>query len=304
MKETLSNEQYLGQMYDLLCETGDQFSDHEPATPLDGLTYEHPRKGTRLIDMGERTLALSDNIYTQDQDLYTAFERRGLPTDGLAAAHAVVLERMGEGLVLGFSGYATSGYPYHDEGNGMKHLYDHLAEVGAMPSLVIDGGVSEGALGLSGVLARQYHVPSMGFIPRQGLDSTGPRDHLVIWGNTYMAREKAVGTVPDILICMGGDIGSRRECQAALSNGSSVLLLALKPAYRDGSFPRTYDQYEEMQEALADGRMRVCTSFDGIAANIDALLQNDLQSARAQRAAAIAEIFSKEQFELPEQSAN
>lgn len=302
MEKDQSYEPTLGELHGLICEGGEQFPNRLPPCVLKNMWYEHPRKGVRPVEVDLDMLAVASRVYTEDAALANALNAQGAPrTAELAAAGHVVAERMQHGLVWGFSGYATAGYAYHDEARSMTYLYAYLESLGALPSLVVDGGMSAGVLGLNDVLARRWGVASMGFAPRQGLGSIGNRDHLVVWGNTYESREVAVGTVPDVLVCVGGSEGTRRECETALKHGGSALLLIVKPIdqYREDAFPKTYESSAEVQRALHEGRMRVCTSTDELTAGASALLRNDFQAARIARAGALANIFQQELFEQP-----
>ncbi len=301
MEKGQNYEPTLGELHGLICDGGEQFPNRPAACVLENTWYEHPRKGVRAVEVDLAVLATASRVYAEDVSLANGLSAQGLARpERLASAGHVVAERMQHGLVWGFSGYATAGYSYYDEARGMTYLYAQLESIGALPSLAVDGGMSAGVLGLNGILARRWDVASMGFAPRQGLSGIGNRDHMVVWGNTYQSREVIVGTVPDILVCVGGSDGTMRECLTALRLGGSVLLLALKAEYGEHSFPRMYSELPEAQQALREGRMRVCHFTDGIAASVDGLLRNDFQAARMARAEALAEVFRQELFEQPE----
>lgn len=143
---------------------------------------------------------------------------------------------------------------------------------GGLPSLVVDGGVSDGVLGLSGILANRFEVPSLGYIPLQGLSSIGPRTRLVVHKDTYLDREILVGLTPDVLVCVGGGLGTQRECEAALEHGGVVLLLALRD-YGPGSLPSVYLEHSITKSAARDGRLIVCSNVRDIQTRLPRIIQ-------------------------------
>lgn len=264
----------LQQAHELLCTGGEMFPEPRNLSALDELTFDHPTKGRVGITIDEEVLAAQGEVFVGDPALRQALQKRNIHTYDLRDANHLLREYLqSDELVWGFSGYATAGYSYATEAEGLIRLYDQLAKIGQEPGLAVDGGVSAGNLGLSAVTAAMYDVPTVGMIPRQGLADIGPRDHLVIWGNTYSDREILVGTTPDILTCIGGGDGTQRECQAALRYGSSILLLALKDEYAPNSLPNTYQAFEDMQAAVDAGTMVVCRTVDAIPDSIDQILE-------------------------------
>lgn len=246
----------VAEAYESLSEVGEQFPERaRRAAPQCDATYRHPVQGDQGVAIDPVALAGTGQVYA-DPVLREAFGKYG--AEPLAAAQAVAVLRQSfesGGMVWGFSGFATPGYPYAVEAQGMSMLLDCLKSSGQEPAMVIDGGVSAGVLGLSGVLARQHRIPGMGFLPKQGLFSFGPRDHLVVKTDTYPDRERIVGTAPDVLVCVGGGEGTRRECETALAHGSTVLLLTLKD-YGPAA--------AAMNPAAAGGRLVRCRDLDGI----------------------------------------
>lgn len=258
--------------YGLLCTEGEQFLEPRETTQLKGLTFEHPRKGTTDIAIDQAVLLQQGMVYTGDPMLRQTLSELNIATEDLASAGAVIQERREHGRVWGFSGYATGGFSYKTDAAGLTRLYDHLVAKNEKPALAVDGGVSAGSLGLSGIVAAMNQVPTMGMIPRQGLSSIGVRDHLVVWGDTYQDREVMVGTTPDVLVCIGGSEGTQRECQTALRWGTPVLLLALNDAYAPSALPNAYKTLPDMVSAVDSGTMIVCRSMDAIPSSVDALL--------------------------------
>lgn len=271
MTEHLPN---LQQAYDLLRTQGEQFPGPRAITPLDDLTFDHPRKGAVTIGIDEAALSRQGMIYTGDPAMRSALGERNIATNDLRAVGRVIENCIQQdGRIWGFSGYATGGYSYETEAEGLSKLYEHLAENDNKPALTVDGGVSAGNLGLSGVIASMHNVPTIGMIPRQGLASVGIRDHLVVWGNTYKDREVLIGTAPDVLVCIGGGEGTQRECQAALRWGTPILLLALSEEYAPNSLPSTYKTFPEMVAAIDGETMVVCRSMDAIPQSVDIILE-------------------------------
>jgi hypothetical protein len=250
--------------YELLCAWGEQFPGRDRRVRAHGdVTYRHPGRGVQSVAIDRLALAGTGQVYA-GQDLRAPFGKYG--TEPAAAAQAVtVLSRAFEAgaLVWGFSGFATPGYSYAAEAQGMSALLGYLTAAGSEPALITDGGVSAGVLGLSGVLARRHGIPAMGFLPKQGLASFGPRDHLVVHMDTYPERERLVGTAPDVLVCVGGGAGTRRECAAALENGSTVILLALKD-YGPASAATAHHEGDSMRSAARQGRLLRCHAVPGI----------------------------------------
>lgn len=250
--------------YESLCARGEQFPEQARRVRPEGdATYRHPVRGAQRVAIDRLALSGTGQVYA-DQDIRAPFGKYGTETAPVAQAVAAVSRAFeAGGLVWGFSGFSTPGYSYAIEAHGMNALLGYLKAAGHGPVLVTDGGVSDGVPGLSGVLARRYQIPSMGFVPKQGLSSFGPRDHLVVKTETYPERERLVGAAPDVLVCVGGGDGARRECEAALAHGSAVLLLALKD-YGPASMARACHDGDEMRSAARQGRLLRCHAMNGI----------------------------------------
>jgi hypothetical protein len=166
-------------------------------------------------------------------------------------------------LVWGFAGYASAGWSYAAEARGMKALFDCFHHYGRRPSLITNGGTGKGVLGLSNAFAKRFSVPSMGFIPKEGLTEFGPCDHLVVHKETYPQREGLVAWAPDTLTVWGGDKGAKRECIAACKAGSVVLIMALRD-YGKKSFTTKYEQFEAVRDAIGENRLKVCRRMEDI----------------------------------------
>jgi hypothetical protein len=261
--------------YQWLCTRGTQFDEDFVARntfPLAGLGYRHLRDGWTTIAANRKVLAATGRIYAKDIILRRALAEHGARTAEMDDARRLVWQYVAsDGLVWGFSGFATPGYSYELEAKGIIALHDHLARIGNKPVLVTDGGGGAGILGLSGVLAAQQGIPTLGLTPYQGVARMAPRDHTIVWGQTYADREVLVGLLPDVLVCVGGGDGACRECQVALRHNGVVLLLALRD-YGPLSLPATYAEFPGMQHAAKEGRLIVCRTLADIPASVDAAL--------------------------------
>lgn len=280
--------------YDLLCYQGEQFAEPHTIENLEDVTFVHPVDGVLSVAADMDALAQQGMIYSSNQRLRDVLSEHDIITEEWTQATDLLVGHLGdEGLVWGFSGYATGGFNrvtnepfgYQKEAEGLAVLYDHLSKTDQMPSLTVDGGVSEGFLALSAIIAQNLAVPTVGFIPKQGLASVGIRDHLIIAGNTYQDREALVGTA-DILVCAGGEKGTIRECLSAIRHGSAVLMLALKK-YPPNSLPNTYYKYDELWEAEEAGNLVICESLDEIPEGVDKLLSYDTKANNQRRIDAV-----------------
>lgn len=273
----------VGQAYRSLRKNGEHLLEkHRNITSLDGLSFVHPTKGLTDIRVDNNSLAGCGRIYVCAGELSNALQKRGAAVSTLSDALRLACGYIyGKGMVWGFSGFATSGRDYNIEAQGMSRLFSYLDKIGQKPSLVVDGGASKGILGLSGVLSKKHKISSMGFVPLGGLASMAPRDYMVIHGRSYVDREALVGTVPNILVCVGGGDGTRRECQAALAHGNIVLLLMLKD-YGPELFSGTYQDFEDIKNAQGK-TLVVCSRKKDIPACIDTALAMNAQVNRPSR---------------------
>jgi hypothetical protein len=146
---------------------------------------------------------------------------------GLGAAVSLIrnVYRDNNRLVWGVSGFASPGFGCRDQVRTMQATYAYLVKDGhRRPSLVVDGAAAVGVLGANGVIAEKYHIPRLGYSPRQGLSSMGPRDHMVVHRDTYRGREALVGITPDLLACFDGGEGTHREARRTIDEGSVVFM--------------------------------------------------------------------------------
>lgn len=164
---------------------------------------------------------------------------------------------------------------------------------------MVDGGSGAGVLALSGLLAAQYHALTLGFTPLEGIASMSPRDLMVILKQfrTYQEREVLVGTLPDVIVAVGGGEGARRECEHTLRHGGYALMLNLKDA-GPTSLMRTWRSSPIMVEAYSakpHRRLRFCRSIDAIPDAIDELLAilspQAMADSRRQRDAAMERLL-------------
>lgn len=257
---------------------GEQFIGSRQVTNLDAYMEG--------FTIDKEALAAQGRVYVDDSSLRLELNRQGVTATGLRAARRCIAHYFeDERTIWGFSGYAMGGYTYEQEADGLQELYKYLRSKRERPSLAVDGGVSAGNLGLSGIVAGINRVPTLGFVPSKGLSDVGIRNHLVVWGKTYRERELLVGTTPDVLVCIGGGDGTRRECQQAIKMGSPVLLLALKN-YGESSLPKTYMQLEGAETAVQEGRLELCESLGDLPQAIDTVLAVDTdvrKQARSER---------------------
>lgn len=226
--------------YHSLCRNGTSF-------PASNRSVVNVRDGRLTIPVDHFALPGVGRLYTNRGAIKRQIGRRAR-FGHLGDVAEVVKTAHEGGLIWGFSGYATPGPEYLREGRVMRMIFTALHQWYQLPSLVVDGGVSDGVPGLSGVIAPHYTVPTLGYVPLKGLDSYGPRTHLVAHKQTYREREVMVGVTPDILVCVGGAGGTIRECEAALRNGGVVLMLAPKNDYDEQSLPGTYKNNPVIQQ--------------------------------------------------------
>jgi hypothetical protein len=285
-------------VYDALCQEGQPFPDERPLVPHSDLTFRHPKKGEQPIMIDRQMVAAQGTLYAADRAVQSALADQGIKVKGKNAAIDLLdrhLDRRVPKLVWGFSGYATGGidpltglpYTYYDEAEALRELYGYLTDQDKLPSLAIDGGVRTGFLGLSSLVAECAGVPTLGFLPKEGLgEDVGNRDHMVIAGDTYQDREQLVATA-DVLVCAGGWDATMRECKKAVENGAAVLVLDC-PKYRETSVPKRVHTEPELQDAIASKQLVVCDTLGDISSCVDKLLEVDVMSSRHRRAQAIA----------------
>ena len=230
--------------------------------PLGGVTFPHPRDGNRPVEADPRVLAASGQIYLADERLRRAVHSAGGRTASLRAGADFLMQTFAQPrLVWGVSGYATIGYPCTSQADTLVALYRYLANNGRRPVLVCDGAAGAGVLGISGVLAAEHSIPTLGITPLQGMSTMAPRTHMLVYGDTYQQREVIVGLVPDILVIVGGGPGAQREGVATLNSGGRVLLL---DDPRNSSIP--WRTVPEMALAVREKRMLVRGKLDEIPA--------------------------------------
>lgn len=243
--------------YRSLRDYGDQFLTAPLVPqPLSGVMFSHPRHGVIEAKADPRVLAACERMYTNNERLMVALSGRcGLvcmQEDALAmlSGHFSLPQ-----LVVGVSGFASRGYSCVAVASALSVAYGCLWTIPEYtPSLVCDGATGAGALGLSGVLAQSYGLPTLGFAALQGMSSMAPRTHMVVGGQTYQDREELVGSAPDLLLGFGGGKGTLNECLASLRAGGSVLSVQPHDSWRkamDGPW-------------VAEGRLVFCDSDDQI----------------------------------------
>ena len=266
----------LAEAYGRLCsEVGDMFVDaSQHALRLGGLLYTRSNGERWPVEVDARVLQAIGQIYADAQVLNELREYRKV--EPLSETVALFARLAGtSGLIWGFSGYATAGRAYRLEAEMMTVLYRYLASQIRLPVLATDGSSSAGVLGLSGVIAAAYGVPTLGFCCLQGLDCMAPRDHMVVSGHTYRDREELVGVAPDVLVAVGGHEATRRECGHALKNGGVVLMLApqdYRPDSLMGSLHSSGSRQTFADLQPAD-RIVVCRSIAEVPAAVESVLE-------------------------------
>ena len=246
-----------------LSATGRAFPEsHRNPVTLKGLSYpsEHGAKPVELD-----TLALSgvQRVYAAPGLLSRRLSEHGPKVAPTSLVVPLLTEAYQRNMVVGFSGFTMPDKPYDVEARGMLTLFTILQST-FPATLVTDGGGSDGVLGLSGVLASFFNIPSLGYVPVEGLASMGPRTHLVVHKTTFQEREALVGLTPDLLVCVGGGPRSLRECVAALDHDGVVLLLSLRDYDYPEAVPLTYSRNETMREALKRHRLIICRDILGL----------------------------------------
>ncbi|HJP81820.1 MAG TPA: hypothetical protein VJ841_05480 [Candidatus Saccharimonadales bacterium] len=249
--------------------------------PLGGVTYPH-HGSDRTVAADPRVLRATGRVYVADRTLRIAVHEAGGKTDSLLAGAAFLARVFAQPrLIWGVSGYASIGISCTHQADLLEAFYHHLTTNQRGTALVSDGAAGAGVLGISGVLAAEHNIPTFGVSPLEGMSTMAPRDHMVIYGNTYQEREKIVGLVPDLLLIVGGGDGSRREGVAALEAGSRVLLL-------DSNIP--WRTVPKMRDAVHSGKLLVRSRIDEIPAAATQLQDAALPTMAAARRARLGAI--------------
>lgn len=247
--------------YRSLCANGDQFAT-APLKPetIEGVAYHHPRRGTLPVLADSRVIDATGMFYVQDGALREALQGFGAQAMDLKVGVEVMAQYYEENrLILGVSGFASTGYPCKAQAEMLSALYRHLAAT-SRPAIVCDGATGAGVLGLNGLLAARYGIPSFGVSALEGLSSMAPRNHLMVYGDTYRDREVVVGLLSDVLVCVDGGDGAKRECLWAVRNGGSVLLL-MSEASDISTLGASWQQEPELVDAFREKRLVFCRSM-------------------------------------------
>lgn len=259
-----------------LRKNGNQF-DSVPVAPqpLEGVIFQHPKDGERQAAADRRVLAQIGRFYAADTTLRQAIETAGCQAGSLQSAAELVAAMYSRSrMIWSISGFASVGFPCDALADRLEQLYLYLAAEHRRP-VICDGGVGAGALGISGVLARQHKITSIGVIPMEGLESMAPRTYMFAYGDTYRQRQDIVGLLGDILVLAGGGLGATEEALVALEHGSGVLLL---DDLDESLIP--WRSEPKMVEAIANNQMIVCGSLDQIEPCAERLRVRAAQSAR------------------------
>jgi hypothetical protein len=273
------------QAYDALCRDGDFFAGYEDVSVETPLTYEHPRKGTRNIHIDPRALSACTVVYANGEALTDALYEHGAqevaPADEAIGAIDGYLSDDPQEMIWGVSGFASAGNRYVAEAQLMRKFFTELAYKNCEPSLVVNGGLRTGMLGLSSLIAKDFDIPTLGFAPLQGLGTIAP-NNLLIGGPTYMSRQMLVGSAADVMTVWGGREGTLQECEIAVDRGVCILLMNARE-YEDEDVPNTFYKSGKLREAYGEGQLVIYNHAENnLSEKIDEV-----------RAAALARPFSR-----------
>jgi hypothetical protein len=257
------------QAYAQLCKEGEQFPFGRSLARLPGPTNQRPGERYAEVKADVNLLREAAYVYCRDHQFRWSLGEHGIRTRPFHEITRQLQRPLHKRAVWGFSGYATGGRPYDLEAQALLALYECLDDSGRLPVMTVDGAMSAGVLGLNGILASEYGVPSLGCTPYEGLASIGPRAHMLIEGATYQKREPIIAMLSDILACVGGDAASYRECQIALDHGSVVLLMVL----RDYDSPQPLSKtHHTLKHTYDPSRLIVCNDLNLVPQCVDEAL--------------------------------
>lgn len=261
--------QTLAQRYDWLVRTGNQF--HEPR-PRVALAIGSEAKAE--IDVS--VMYGTGKFYTDNATLGRELDNLLALTGSYKEAIDYIGQALASGTVWGVSGFSTGSTQdepreYEAESRALEIFYNCIRQLDT--SLVVDGGCSEGVLGLNGVLAQMHGIPSLGYTPETRLMGMAPRQHTVLWGENYPQREVLVGTTPHVLVCDAGADGTIRECRWARYYKTPVILLGLKEYDYEKAFPNVYQSLRWITEAQETNGFFFCDSEEAIPAAVKAALE-------------------------------
>jgi hypothetical protein len=242
-------------------------SNNRTIVTVSDATYAHDGH-TFPIQVDAFALQQAECAYTNHERLSEELTQLHKPARRANQIALPIRAAQREQLVWGFSGFTFPDRPYAIEGRGMHALLACLRKAEQLPSLIVDGGGSEGVLGLSGLLAQRFAIPSLGYIPFPGLSTMGPRTHLVVHKSSFRDREVLVGLTPDVLVCVGGGPGAQRECEVAIQNGGVVLLMVLREYDYEQAVQYVYRSSKILAKASQEGRLIICTGLVDIQARV------------------------------------
>lgn len=246
--------------------TGNPLATAPVLTTLKDVTFADPYTGDlRQVAFDSRVLQKTAALYASDSRLREhltphhwgvrpATELGGL----LQVAHC------SSNLFWGFSGYTSVGRRYDPWVDAMQRIYQHFSSARHFrPRLVSDGGTAAGIPALNSILAEQHDIECIGLTPLQGVDDMGTHDIMLIHGTAYKDLDEIVGTLPDVLVCLGGGAGTQRECLQAINVGNTVVLVM---PVTDGpkTFSGQWRTMPEIAEGIANGQVLICTDLDDI----------------------------------------
>ncbi|HYG84419.1 MAG TPA: hypothetical protein VD907_06110 [Verrucomicrobiae bacterium] len=224
-----------------------------------GVHYTHPEHGIREVALSQHTQKTLQMAYAPEP-LLKPLRRHRVNARPLREAVTWLQQQMTKGWILGCSGFATamSSDDYSIDRAVLRQLYAYLKHKNALPILTTDGGTGVGALQANADIASQFRVPTLGCTPISALakDHVGPRQRTIIGGANYKERERLVGALPDILLCLDGKDGTLREAEMAASCGSIVVLVSLR-SYEGGPID-THLRMKHLRRAVMQGRVVTC----------------------------------------------
>jgi hypothetical protein len=220
-----------------------------------GVTYLHPEHGVREVKLSAHTRSILEVAYAQEPLRAALHQRGGITAQPIQDMVAWLRQRR-NGWVLGCSGFASvmANDNYGSDRAVLARLYEYMKHNNVLPVFTSDGGTGTGALQANAEIADQFDVPTLGCTPISALakDHIGPRRRTIIGGANYEGREKLVGALPDILLCIDGKDGTLREAEEAAGQGSIVALVSLR-SYQGGPID-THMKMPNLRRAVADGQ--------------------------------------------------
>lgn len=198
-----------------------------------------------------------------------------------------------EGLIVGFSGYGSGGYPYEDAYEGMTSVFEAFRKASLPVARVVDGGTGFGVPGLSGMLAAQQNIGTIGVAPLRSLRGIAPRTDLLVTGEQFGDEAVTLGSLSDLLIAFGGAKITIEEMETAMARGSSVIVAAIKD-YKNAPVVQRARQLKSniVRTSRASSKLSICHSIEHIEEEVAAHTLTALQASRALRKFFLQQVLS------------